>query len=231
MLDLPPKSSFEPPRYPNAWLYVSEQIAPTYRDAATFVISILERHIGFEDSLPPTGNLECADAQRRVHHIQPVTGLPDPARNHYHDLHIRYYFRHLPRREQHHAIVQVDGKSYACWRLPTSVHYEPESESPHHPYVDECPICGVFSPYDLPGDRCEVCHDPMGLELLFFGTVRGETVLRADGLPVGGLKDLATHYAVRLSIHEPSAPYMNTLRIGIAMFLARRDEEGGTSKP
>lgn len=215
-MDWPPKRSFEPPRYPNAWWYVAKTLAPTYGESMRFVQACLEKYVGFEDTLSRTTNLECSDGQRRVHHLQPVSGLPDPARDHYHDLHIRFYFRQLPPRNQHQVALDVDGSPRDFWRLATSVHYEPEPENPYHPYIDECPVCGVCPPYDIPGDRCEKCHDPLGLELLFYGTIRGQVVLRADGRPVGGLKDLAAHYAVQLSIGEPPTPDMNTLRIGVA---------------
>lgn len=218
----PPKSSFEPPRYPNAWLYVSELIAPAYRDAALFVRDCLSRYLGFEDFPYLHTNLESADAQQRVHHVQFVTGLPDPSRAHHHDLHIRYYFTHLPARRQHRIALDREGESHACWRLPASVHYEPEPEHPGHPYIDECPVCGVVSPYDLAGDRCEMSHDPLGLELLFYGTVRDQPILRADGRPVGGLWALAADWDVQLSIEQPGAADMNTLRIGTAAILPRR---------
>jgi hypothetical protein len=221
-MNWPPKSSFEPPRYPNAWLYVSENIAPIYRDAAVFVRDSLMKYVGFEDFPTPRTNSECADGQQRVHHLQHVTGLPDPARDHYHDLHIRYYFTHLPPRQQHRITVEMEGRNHTCWRLPTSVHYEPEPEHPGHPYIDECPICGVISPYDLPGDRCEKSHDPLGLELLFYGAVRGRPIQRADGRPVGGLKTIAADFDVRLSIQDPTVPDMNTLHIGVAIIVPRR---------
>lgn len=219
--DWPPKSSFEPPRYPNAWLYVSERIAPVYKDAAVFVRDAMVAYAGFEDFPHTHTNPECADGQQRVHHIQPATGLPDRTRDHYHDLHIRYYFTHLAARKQHRVAVDVNGVSHACWRLPASVHYEPEPEHPGHPYIDECPICGVFPPFDLPGDRCEVCHDPLGLELLFYGTVRGVAVALANGKQVGGLASMTRDYSVKLSVAHPIAPDMNTLRIGVAVILPR----------
>jgi hypothetical protein len=219
MTDWPPKSSFEPPRYPNAWLYVSTTLAPTYNEAIALVLASLRQYVGFDDSLSPRTNSECADGQQRVHHLQPVAGLPNPARDHYHDLHIRYYFGHLRARQQHRVAVESDGRRLDCWRLPASVHYEPEPENPFHPYIDECPVCGVVSPYDLPGDRCEMSHDPLGLELLFYGTIRGDAIMRANGEPVGGLTNMTTDYDVRLSIREPEASDMNTLRLGVAVIL------------
>ena len=224
MITWPPKSSFEPPRYPNVWLYVSTAVAPTYREAVKFVLWCLEKYVGFEDSLSPGTSLECADGQRRVHHVQPATGLPDPERDHYHDLHIRFYFSHLPPRNQHQIVVETNGQSHTCWRLPTSVHYEPEPEHPHHAYIDECPVCGVVSPYDLPGDRCEKSHDPLGLELLFYGTVRGEAILRANGHLVGGLSSMSPDYEIDLSVLEPPVRDMNTLRLGVAVMLPRQSE-------
>ena len=225
-MDWPPKKSFEPPRYPNAWLYVATSLVPTYGESMIFVRECLEKYVGFEATLSPSTNLECSDGQRRVHHIQPVTGLLNRARDHYHDLHIRFYFRQLPPRNQHRVTVDADGSPREFWRLATSVHYEPEPENPHHPYIDECPVCGVCAPYDMPGDRCEKSHDPLGLELLFYGTIRGQVVLRADGRPVGGLKDMGADYAVRLSTSEPLRPDMNTLRIGVAMISESRGGDG-----
>jgi hypothetical protein len=187
----------------------------------------LMRYVGFEEFPTRHTTSECSDSQQRVHHLQHVTGLPDPARDHDHDLHIRYYFTHLPPRRQHRITVEIEGQSYACWRLSTSVHYEPEPEHPGHPYIDECPICGVASPFDLAGDRCEKCHDPLGLELLFFGTIRGEPIQRADGRPVGGLKTMEADFNVRFSIQEPDAPDMNTLRIGVAIILPH--QQGNTA--
>jgi hypothetical protein len=115
--------------------------------------------------------------------------------------------------------VEIKGKPHRFWRLPTSVHYEPEPENPHHPYIDECPICGVVAPYDFPGDRCETSHDPLGLELLFYGTIRDQAIDRADGHPVGGLKEMAADYALDLAVREAWSPDINTLRVGIAMIM------------
>jgi hypothetical protein len=222
MIDLPSKTCFEPPRYPNAWVYVSQILAPTYRDAVALTLSVLEKYVGVEATLAPKTSLECADGQGRVHHVQPVTGLANPARDHYHDLHIRYYFSHLPPRKQHQAQMEINGQPHSFWRLATSVHYEPEPENPHHPYIDECPICGVVAPYDIPGDRCEKSHDPLGLELLFYGTIRGEAIRRADGRPVGGLKGMAGNFALDLLIRDPWLPEMNTLKIGIATIMPQK---------
>ncbi len=221
-MNWPPKSSFEPPRYPNVWLYVSEEMAPTYRDAVVFVRDSLMTYVGFEDFPSLHTNSECADGQQRVHHVQPVTGLPDPARDHFHDLHIRYYFSHLPARQQHRITVRRGGAAHACWRLAASVHYEPEPENRGHPYIDECPVCGVVSPYDVAGDRCEKCHDPLGLELLFFGAIRGDPIRRADGRLVGGLKTMAAGFDVTLTTRAPREADMNTARLGVAVILRRQ---------
>ncbi|MCI0475915.1 MAG: hypothetical protein L0Y55_06675, partial [Anaerolineales bacterium] len=83
------------------------------------------------------------------------------------------------------------------------------------------------APYDLLGDRCEKSHDPLGLELLFYGTIRGEAIHRADGRPVGGLKDLASDFALELVIRDPWLPGMNTLKIGIAMIMPQREKGEG----
>jgi hypothetical protein len=224
VIDLPPKSRFEPPRYPNVWLYVSQILAPTYRGAVNFVLTTLEQYVGVEATLAPTTNLECADGQGRVHHVQPVAGLANSAHDHYHDLHIRYYFSHLPPRNQHQTQIEINAKPHPLWRLPMSVHYEPEPENPYHPYIDECPVCGVVAPYDIPGDRCEKSHDPLGLELLFYGTIRGEALHRTDGRPVGGLRDMGSDFVLELSVRDPWSPDMNTLKIGIARVMPQREK-------
>jgi hypothetical protein len=178
--------------------------------------------VGLVDDLPPSKGLECADAQARLAHVQPVTGLPDPARDHYHDLHIRYYFSHLPPRNQHRTRFTVGNQTLPFWRLPASVHYEVEDNHPGHPYIDECPVCGVVPPYDLAGDRCEVSHDPLGLELLFYGTIRGETIYRTEDQPVGGLQTMAGDYDVHLSLFEPPNSEMNTRRVGLVQIAGRQ---------
>lgn len=222
MQSWPLKRSFEPPRYPNAWFLVSTELAAGYREAIALILRSLEHYVGLADAASPSAGAECSDAQARLHHILPATGLPDPARDHYHDLHIRYYFSHLPRQGEHRVSVQAGGRAHDCWRLAASVHFEVEAEHPDHAYIDECPICGVVAPYDLAGDRCEKCHDPLGLELLFYGTVRGQTVLRANGDPVGGLKSMAGTYGIHLCVVEPPNTDMNTLRIGTALLMPRR---------
>jgi hypothetical protein len=55
------------------------------------------------------------------------------------------------------------------------VHYEVEHASPLHADVEVCPFCGRTGFYaDKTGNLVEQVHDPLGLELLLRGTVRGE---------------------------------------------------------
>ncbi len=211
----PPKDTFQPPRYPNVWFLVALSLYAEYRDALKFLDALLRDRVGFEEMPPDSANLECCDAQRRIPGLQ-ATVLTEPSRSHAHDLHIRYYFSHLPARGLHKVASPGGPKEF--WRLPASVHYEPEAGHPGHPYIDECPVCGIVPPYDRPGDRCEVCHDPLGLELLLYGTIRQERVLYASGRPFCGLASLQYAVPHDLILSDGCWPERNTWRIGTVVF-------------
>jgi phosphoribosyl 1,2-cyclic phosphate phosphodiesterase len=57
-------------------------------------------------------------------------------------------------------------------------HFEVSTEEPTHPYVDACPVCGLTGEYAFvidprSQDYCLKVHDPLGVELLLHGTIRG----------------------------------------------------------
>ncbi|HET7263768.1 MAG TPA: hypothetical protein VFL28_03800, partial [bacterium] len=137
--DLPPRSVFEPPSYPNVWFYVHERVAGSHADAVAFVTGWLRDRAGIVNNFGHYKPPEASDAQARLGGLQPWRDAADPARGHAHDLHIRFYY--LALRQQRR---ERDGPYF---RLAGSVHYEVEDEHPLHPYVDECPYCGRAGEY------------------------------------------------------------------------------------
>jgi hypothetical protein len=219
--DLPPRSVFEPPSYPNVWFYVHEAIARSHADAVAFVTGWLRERCGIVNDFgrykPPEGS----DAQARLRGLQPWDGAETPARNHAHDLHIRYYYIALRQRGAERA-----GSHF---RLAGSVHYEVEDEHPLHPYVDECPFCGRTGAYAGADDLFAGAHEPLGLELLLHGTNHGAPVARPDGRPAVGVAALEATHAIRIHRLRPSRPDMNIVDLAIVFIDPKPDP--GVSRP
>ncbi|HLW46623.1 MAG TPA: hypothetical protein VKW09_02540 [bacterium] len=207
--DLPPRSVFEPPSYPNVWFYVHEALAESHAGAVAFVTNWLRGECGLVDDFGRYKPPEASDAQARLRGLQPWRQAADPARNHAHDLHIRYYYVALRQRGQERA-----GRYF---RLAGSVHYEVEDEHPLHPYVDECPFCGRTGEYAGADDLFAGAHEPLGLELLLHGTNHGRRVVRADGRPAVGLTALAATHAVDIQRMRPSRPDMNIVDLAVVV--------------
>lgn len=202
-LGLPPRDIFpdEMPRYPNVWLFVplERALRREYHYALGIVDRLLHDELDLRDSFhddvrnPGLRRLvdrpgEGADYQAR---IGPLAGTPA----HAHQLHARFYVSPLLRAGRCAMRIDIDGESRDCFCVPASVHYEVATEEPTHPYVDDCPSCGLTGEYALDIDRssqdyCLKVHDPLGVELLLYGTVRGSRELRADGKPVSSLAGL-----------------------------------------
>lgn len=177
------------PRYPNAWFYVSQDYAAEYDDAVNVVLGLLEDCGLYEVTW--RAPLEGADAETAMDHLQPYAGFDDPGLFHEHSLHLRYYLQALKNRS-----FEVQGDCiYSCWAIATSVHFEPGGRV-HYLSVDDypdlrtCPLCGSG---DEPVARCEIyekIYDPLGLELLLQGTIRGRKVRDAFGRNGQGLPHL-----------------------------------------
>ena len=111
------------------------------------------------------------------------------------------------------------------FRLAASVHYEVEHTNPNHADVEICPICGRTGRFGgLKGNLVEMVHDPLGLELLLSGTIRGETVRFEDWKqePVGSITKLSSQFSIQHFEYPGLTSDRNTLRIGIAVFSARK---------
>jgi hypothetical protein len=220
--DLPPRSVFEPPSYPNVWFYVHDAIAASHAEAVDFVTRWLRERCGIVDDFgrykPPEGS----DAQARLRALQPWRDAPDPARNHAHDLHIRYYYIALRQRGEERA-----GRYF---RLAGSVHYEVEDEHPLHPYVDECPYCGRTGEYAGAPDLFAGAHEPLGLELLLHGTNHGARVPRYDGRPAVGLAALAETHALEIHRVRPSRADMNIADLAIVVIGPPKNQTRGAER-
>lgn len=213
MIELPPRAVFEPPSYPNCWFYVDERLAASQADAVTWLTGWLRDRCGLVNDFGRFKSPEASDGQARLARLVPWTEAPDPALRHAHDLHVRYYHVALRQRGEDRAVLDAFGARQAYYRFAASVHYEVEDEHPRHPYIDECPGCGRTGTYAGAADLFAGVHEPLGLELLLDGTVRGRPVARADGRPVGGLAALRETHAVRVNRLAPTRPDMNVVAL------------------
>lgn len=201
-VELPQRGIFPTtmPRYPNLWFLIHTRIParPRYMYAVRWLVGTLERELGLRDTFvddvenPTLRQLlskprEGSDFQARIGPLQFYKDPDDPARSHWHQVHARFYVTPLSRAER--------TRSGDFFLIPISVHYEVATEDPLHPYSDTCPHCGITGDYERPIDRssqdyCLEIHDPLGLEFLLYGMIRGQAVADDGGSPIRSLDDL-----------------------------------------
>jgi hypothetical protein len=215
VIELPPRAVFEPPSYPNVWLHVHERLAASQKDAVAWLTGWLAEHVGLVDDFGRFKPPEASDGQARLAHLQPWTEAPDPALAHAHDLHIRYYHVALRQREADRVELDAFGTRQRYYRFAASVHYEVEDEHPRHPYIDECAWCGRTGAYAGAADLFASVHEPLGLELLLEGTVRGQPVARPDGRPMVGLAALGRSHALEVRRLAPARPDQNVVALAV----------------
>ena len=212
-----PKDLFpaDMPRYPNCWFAIRTDLPlrREHKHAVVFLTESLEDYLGYRDDfgkfLPrfhqemPDANEGC-DLQARKAGLQ---NWESPGRSHDHQVHVRFYASALSRAGK--SILKREDGDY--FLVPLSLHYEVPTESPVHPYVDECPFCGITGKYALPIDRnsndyCVFIHDPLGLECFVDGTVRGRRIVEANHAGLRCARDLGQHFACRIerfgAVHE-----------------------------
>ncbi len=214
---LPPKSVFpaETPRYPNLWFYVEVRRAPSYEQAVKLVTEHLRRSMRLREYYGPFDNPEGCDFEGRIEHLQPWEERAHRSLQHSHSFHIRYYYTPLVRAGLHRLRLD-DGREY--WRLAASAHYEVEHTNPNHADVEICPICGRTGEYArYSGNLVEMVHDPLGLELVLTGKIRGQAVKHEDyeQPEVRGMGNLGTY-----QVWEGATGDRNTLRIGVVFTTA-----------
>jgi hypothetical protein len=213
--DLPLRSVFEPPSYPNAWFHVHVDLAASQDEAVRFVTGWLRDRSGIVNDFGRFKAPEAADSQARLGRVQPWRDSDDPTLAHAHDLHVRYYWVALRQQGQ--------DRAGDYWRFAASVHYEVEDEHPRHPDIDECPICGRTGEYAGAADLFAGVHEPLGLELLCYGTVRGEPIARADGTPAVGLVVLGQSHGVTIERLSPARPDMNVVALAAVVIRSRAE--------
>jgi hypothetical protein len=205
------------PRYPNVWFYVDASLAPSHEAAVKRVTDGLRGTMRLREYFGPFDNPEGCDFEARIEHLQPWLERSQRAKQHAHSFHMRYYYTAL----RNHKLERVDVPTAAgmksFYRFAASVHYEVEHHNPNHADVETCPVCGRTGAYAaVKGSLVEMVHDPLGLELLLTGAVRGAAVVHEDysQAPVGSVEGLPG-VRVRSSVFEAAAGDRNTLRIGI----------------
>lgn len=223
--ELPPKRVFDKamPRYPNVWFYVEASLAPSYRAAVDLVAAHVRESMRAREYFGPFDNPEGCDFEIRVEHLQPwEPRQPRELRplTHAHAFHLRYYFSALEAQDLARVRLEIAGGPRDFYRVAASAHYEVEHANPHHADVELCPICGRTGEYQgLTGSLVEQVHDPLGLELLLAGTIRGE-VVRFDDYEqreVAGIGGAGASFVVQSRVFPAQTGDRNTLRIGVAV--------------
>ena len=224
---LPPKTAFDRamPRYPNVWFYIDTTLAPSHRDAVTLVTDGLRDSMRLREYFPPFDNPEGCDFEARIEHLQPWEDRRARALQHAHAFHMRYYYSALAASRLERLTLKTGENAGTFHRFAASVHYEVEHSNPDHADVEACPICGRTGDYaSQAGNLVELVHDPLGLELLLSGTIRGERV-RFEGYgqrEVGSIAGLGGKYTVKSVVFPGMSGDRNTLRVGVVVITGRR---------
>ena len=224
---LPPKTVFDRamPRYPNVWFHVDTALAPSHRDAVKLVTDALRDSMRLREYFPPFDNPEGCDFEARIEHLQPWEDRTARALQHAHAFHMRYYSSALAAGQLERVTLKSSSGTGTFYRFAASVHYEVEHTNPNHADVEACPICGRTGDYaNRAGNLVELVHDPLGLELLLKGTIRGERVRFEDygQREVGSIAGLGDRYAVSSVVFPGLSGDRNTLRIGVVVISGRR---------
>jgi hypothetical protein len=221
-VQLPPKSAFDPamPRYPNVWFYIDASLATSYEAAVKLVTENLRKAMRLREFYGPFDNSEGCDFEVRLEHLQPWEVREHRALQHSHAFHMRYYYSALARQKLDQVRLKTPNGERLFYRFGASAHYEVEHTNPNHADVEICPICGRAGEYkDLKGNLVEMVHDPLGLELLQTGKIRGEIVRFEDWehREVGSVAVLKDRFSIQQLTFPAQSGDKNTLRIGVVL--------------
>ena len=214
---LPPRQVFDAamPRYPNVWFYLDATLVPSYEAAVRLVAEELRGPMRLRE-YPKTS--EGGDFEVRLEHLQPWEVPEHRALQHSHAFHMRYYHSALSRHQLDRVLLPTASGPRPFYRIAASAHYEVEHTNPHHADVELCPHCGRTGAYAAQqGSLVENVHDPLGLELLFDGTIRGGEIRFEDDQPqpFGGVGLLRDRYTIERRVFEAASGDRNTLRVGV----------------
>lgn len=217
---LPAKTVFDKamPRYPNVWFYVDAALARSYDRAVGLVAEEVRGSMRMRESHGPFGNAEGCDFEVGIEHLQPWQEATHRDLQHAHAFHMRYYHSSLSKAQVERVTLPTSSGPRQFYRVAASAHYEVEHNNPHHADVEICPVCGRTGEYaGLTGNLVEKVHDPLGLELLFGGTIRKKPVSFDDDQPrpVGGVGLWTSRYAIERHVFDAANGDRNTLRIGV----------------
>jgi hypothetical protein len=223
---LPPKTVFDQamPRYPNVWFYVDASLVDSYQAAVRLVADQLRGPMRLRESHGPFSNPEGADFEVTLEHLQPWEVAGHRALQHSHAFHMRYYHTALAAKKLERLPLRTRDGDREFYRVAASAHYEVEHTNPNHADVEICPICGRTGEYEqLRGNLVEQVHDPLGVELLMNGTIRGEVVrFEHDQHEVGGIASARDRFLVHQHVFPAMTGDRNTLRIGVIVLSAPR---------
>jgi hypothetical protein len=219
---LPPKTAFDAamPRYPNVWFYIDAALAASYDRAVKLVTDRLRDGMRMREYFGPFDNPEGCDFETRLEHLQPWEDRNARALQHSHAFHLRYYYSALAKQKLEKVDLSTANGRRAFYRFGASAHYEVEHTNPNHADVESCPICGRTGEYrDQRGNLVELVHDPLGLELLMKGTIRGEVVRFEDygQREVGSIESLGKEFKISSFVFPGLTADRNTLRIGVVV--------------
>lgn len=219
---LPAKSIFDPsmPRYPNVWFYVDASLAGSYDAAVRLVNDEVRGPMRLHVVPGPYTNAEGADIDVRREHLQPWEPREQRLLHHAHAFHMRYYHSKLAEHQLERVMLATSTGARPFYRVAASAHYEVEHTNPNHADVERCPYCGRTGAYaSQQGNLVEKVHDPLGIELLFDGTIRGQAIQFEDDQPgpFAGIGTLRTRYRVDRHVFAGASGDRNTLRIGVAV--------------
>ncbi len=222
VFQLPPKTVFDKamPRYPNAWFYVDTALANSYEAAVKLITNNLRTTMQLREFYGPFDNAEGCDFEVTLEHLQPWIVREHRALQHSHAFHMRYYFSALAQSKLEIVKLATSNGERAYYRFGASAHYEVEHTNPNHADVEICPICGRTGEYAaLKGNLVELAHDPLGLELVLTGKIRGEVVRFEDQAqrPVGSVDGLREKFVVQPFLFPAQSGDRNTLRIGVVV--------------
>jgi hypothetical protein len=131
---------------------------------------------------------------------------------------MRYYYSALGKQKLDQARLNTPAGARLFYRFGASAHYEVEHTNPNHADVEICQICGRTGEYkDLKGNLVELAHDPLGLELLQTGKIRGEVVRFEDWeqREVGSVAALKDRFSIQQYTFPAQGGDKNTLRVGV----------------
>ena len=179
------------PRYPNLWVLVehslTEKIKPysrfrQHRKAFELVWECLQLTADLQDDYAVFHSAEGCDGVGRRRGLQYIELGNE---SHDHSLHVRFY-------NQAVQGLQIAYEDKLYFAVAASVHYEVDRPGKHHPYIDQCPVCGCTGEYrhlyeaeyhNRSSARKNIYgHDPLGIEAVLLGSAQGKPIPLMHGL-------------------------------------------------